>query len=599
MACLHGCVLSESSCSLLQNIHGLVRLLLEVGVGRGAGGSGLRGLVVGRPGGEGHGLGGKGLGICRGALGDLDAVETGHLGKVSGDGAPHLLVPPVGVPVGRQSDDFVLSQRNASVVTLHLKSAGLSGLGRDLLGSIDDGNWENDGEVGAVVVGGGSGDIGRGLGGGLRLNRRGDNGRLGSDRSSVLGGVGHTHRHDGKGGGTKDCVLLVGFGCRSKLSESGVIERAGSQHGLDCLLDMGVLTPPDDHTVRGLCNDGLPHCLHERAGAGSESRLNTTSALLEVCLQVGISRLGIRGCFNGSASGSGEAEVLGECTCCFCCFVASLLLWRLLNQCNLLAVLIFESGSTGALGGKEIEKEIGRGAPGRAGVAELSKVSGGCGRGPVEDSLSLREEEKRVEKGKHRGTGGVHCADNSASSPCKIDEDLQSVVRSRCIETGGGFIEEDQLRVVNQFQSDGHSLLLSPRNSLLRVTSHEGVSTVPQTEFLHDRVHSLNSVLLLDIAKFESGSSHQSFLHSQVVEEVILLHHIARECPGVAGCDTVVEDLPGSVGVAGGDAACHQVQESGLSATGGAHNGQKLSGLRIEVDVVDDVELFLGLPVDG
>ena len=104
----------------------------------------------------------------------------------------------------------------------------------------------------------------------------------------------------------------------------------------------------------------------------------------------------------------------------------------------------------------------------------------------VIDNRTLGEENEIIEESKEFGRGGVDGADDSTTfSVSERAHQLADTISSDGVKTRSGFIEEDDGRVVDEFDTDVGSAFFTTRETLDQTgNTHDGVLAVGELEFV-------------------------------------------------------------------------------------------------------------------
>lgn len=120
------------------------------------------------------------------------------------------------------------------------------------------------------------------------------------------------------------------------------------------------------------------------------------------------------------------------------------------------------------------------------------------------DDFSLVQEQETVEFSEHLVAGLVDGEDHCAALLLgQSVEDLEHVVGHVAVQSGGGLVQDQQVRFGDHLDCDAHSLLLAARDALHELAADVGVLALLQSEVPDQLLHSL---LRLDLV-FDLESS--------------------------------------------------------------------------------------------
>lgn len=139
------------------------------------------------------------------------------------------------------------------------------------------------------------------------------------------------------------------------------------------------------------------------------------------------------------------------------------------------------------------------------------------------DDFPLVQEQEAVELGEHLEAGLVDGEDHCAALLLgQSVEDLEHVVGHVAVQSRGGLVQDQQVRLGNHLDCDAHSLLLAARDALHELAADIGVLALLQSEVPDQLLHSLLRLgLVFDL---ESGCELQSLC-------VLAMLYLSRSAP--------------------------------------------------------------------
>lgn len=224
------------------------------------------------------------------------------------------------------------------------------------------------------------------------------------------------------------------------------------------------------------------------------------------------------------------------------------------------------------------------------GEATRGKVIRGSVTGAMVDDLTtLPEEEEVIEASKGLGRRGVDDGgDGEPLVPSDTGEEGAHFETGGTIQTGGGFIEEEDGGFGDEFHANVYTLPLTAGDTTSLLVSDDGVHDVGETEILDG----LEDLLLLPTsAPFDGQTTHggvsDDITDGEFPDHDVLLRDKADEL-------TVVLETTGTavnVDMAGGTSSLtgEEGDEGGLTGARGAHDGAGSTRPELAGDVTHDV----------
>lgn len=102
------------------------------------------------------------------------------------------------------------------------------------------------------------------------------------------------------------------------------------------------------------------------------------------------------------------------------------------------------------------------------------------------------------------------------------------------IEAGGGFVQEEETRIGDEFVADGGPLALSSRDAFLLHVAHFGVLAAPQFEGLQETGNASFDLLLVQLRPHLTGEFEEFSGRHCLHQNVILLDERAKEAKLIA-----------------------------------------------------------------
>lgn len=122
----------------------------------------------------------------------------------------------------------------------------------------------------------------------------------------------------------------------------------------------------------------------------------------------------------------------------------------------------------------------------------------------------------------------MNCTDHCSPTLGQLMKCFNDRCCSKWVQTSGGLIQENEIRVSDELDSNRSSLPLSPWHSLDQRTSNLCVLALIESQFRDDIIHSLNLALIV-APQLQLSCEFKTFTHSHCLEEDIVLLHIGGE----------------------------------------------------------------------
>ena len=180
--------------------------------------------------------------------------------------------------------------------------------------------------------------------------------------------------------------------------------------------------------------------------------------------------------------------------------------------------------------------------------------------------------------------------DRHAGFAARILQQLQNCLTGLVVQCAGGFIAQQQLRILRQRAGNGHTLLLTAGQLTGEILA-AGLQTHVAQHFF--RVQRLFANLICQLHVFQCR---------QITDQIIKLEHKAHIVTAIfrqlffvqAGNFTAIQqDLAGAEGIH----TAQNIQQCGFTGTGRADNDHQFALFNFKIHIVQRVDLHFACPI--
>ncbi|KAG6554091.1 hypothetical protein Mapa_004006 [Marchantia paleacea] len=166
-------------------------------------------------------------------------------------------------------------------------------------------------------------------------------------------------------------------------------------------------------------------------------------------------------------------------------------------------------------------------------------------------------------------------------------------VHGRCtVEPRGRLVEEEHGGIVNNVDPDGHPPPLPARDSSIELVANSRVRCMLQPQLGHDGFDSGQFFRIRNRCReSQPCAEEESFHDRQAGEQGVVLHDITRNTLELVHIYHLIVDEDASRRTRGSYTARQYLEQCRLACTAGPCHCQKLSGLRFEVNIPQNIAI--------